>query len=122
MTSKSLKVKTDFKGGIPIYTTDIELEVYVEEVLNEEPTNNMLKRNREFLTIALINKMEEKIKTDMQEIISYCVENEVDLLGIYKTFNAKNHKKFKKYIKNVGIQKFLSKIEFKTNVKINSEI
>ncbi len=119
---KKLKIKTEFKDNIPIFTANIEFKVFVEEVLDEEPTNNMLRRNRDFLTPALVDKLKEKTTQDMKEIIDFCVENNLDLLGVYKTFNAKNHKKFKKYIENVGVENFLSNIKFETNVKINSEI
>lgn len=119
---KKLKVKTKFEKDIPIFRVDIELKIFVEEVLDSEPTNNMLRRNREFLTPTLLKKLKEKTTEDMEEIVSFCVENKVDMLGVYKTFNAKNYKSFKNYIDKIGVENFLSNIKFDINVKINSEI
>ena len=119
---KNLNIKTKFKDNIPVFTANIELEVFVEEVLDKEPTNKMLRRTRDFLTPALMEKLKQKITLDMKEIITFCVENKLDMLGVYKLFNAKNYKEFKAFIEKVGIEDFLSDIKFETNVKINSEI
>jgi peroxiredoxin family protein len=119
---KKLKIKTRFEKDTPVFSVNIELKVFVEEVLDKEPTNNMLKRGRDFLTPALMDRLKEKTTQDMEEIISYCTENKVDLLGVYKSFNARNYKKFKKFIDKVGVEDFLSYVKFETNVKINSEI
>ncbi len=119
---KKLKIKTKFENDIPIFSVNIELKVFVEEVLDKDPTNNMLRRTRDFLTPALIDKLKEKTTQEIYEIIDYCKDNQVDLLGVYKTFNAKNYKEFKNYINKVGVEDFLSQVKFETNVKINSEI
>ena len=65
------------------------------------------------------SKLKQKITLDMKEIITFCVENKLDMLGVYKLFNAKNYKEFKAFIEKVGIEDFLSNIKFETNVKIN---
>ena len=54
---KKLKFKPKFENNKPIMDIDIELSVLVEEVDEEKPTKNFLKRNKEFLTNALIEKV-----------------------------------------------------------------
>ena len=110
---KDISIKTSFKDGVPIYNTDVSLTVYIDEVIEENPSEKLLRRNQDFLTNALIAKIKEKMESDMREIISYCQNNEVDLLGVYKYFYALENKKFEEY--------YLDGIDYQIDIKVKSE-
>ncbi len=118
---KQTKLKSKFKEGIPVMETSVEMTVFVEEVVDDNPTKNMLQRNQNFLTDVLIEKLKDKVKADMMECISYCKENDVDLLGVFKNFYSFNNKEFEKYFEETGIEKYLDAVEFNIDIKVNSE-
>ena len=117
---KDISIKPTFKANTPIYKTDVSLTVYIDEVIEENPSERLLRRNQDFLTNALIEKIKEKMETDMREIIKYCQDNKVDLLGIYKHFYALENKKFEKYLDNMG-ENYLDGIEYQIEIKVKSE-
>ncbi|MBQ8614957.1 MAG: hypothetical protein IJ415_00080, partial [Clostridia bacterium] len=97
VTDKQLKFSPKFENEKPIFNIEIDLTVLVEEVDEENPDKSFLKRNKEFLTNALVEKTKETVTNDAMNIIEYCKENQVDLIGVYENFYRKEYKKFKKY-------------------------
>ncbi len=118
---KDIKIKPSFDGDTPVYSAEIDLTIFVEEVGESEPTVDMLKRNREFLTDQLIERVKEKVSADMKEVETYSKENNVDTIEAYMQFNTLKHKQFKKYLDRVGIENYLDGIRFETKVNISSE-
>ena len=119
LTKKEIKLTPSFKGEKPIYTMDVEIRVLVDEVVDKEQSNKFLRRNKEFLTPTAINKLKETLHKKMTETIEFCKTNEIDLINVYREFNAKQHKKFQQhYQKTQG--KYLEGIEYKINIEVNS--
>lgn len=119
LTKKDIKLTPSFKGDKPVYTMDVEIRVLVDEVVDKEQSNKFLRRNKEFLTPAAIKKLKETLHNKMMETIEFCKTNEIDLINVYRQFNAKQHKKFQNhYEKTQG--KYLEGIEYKINIEINS--
>lgn len=118
---KDISIKPSFKDGIPIYKTDVDLTVFIDEVIEENPSERLLRRNQDFLTNALIAKIKEKMEGDMREIIKYCQDNEVDLLGVYKHFYALENKDFEEYLNRVGEKNYLDGIDYQISIKVKSE-
>ena len=116
---KKLNFKPEFKNGKPIFNINIELAVLVEEVDEENPNKSFLKRNKEFLTDELVKKTKETVKNKTKEIIDFCKENEVDLIGVYENFYRKEYKEFEKYYEKTQ-EKYLDDVEFNINVKVSS--
>ncbi len=119
LTKKEIKLTPSFDGNKPIYTMDVEIRVLVDEVVDKEQSNKFLRRNKEFLTTAALNKLEETLHQKMLDTIEFCKTNEIDLINVYREFNAKHYKKFQKYY-NEYQEKYLDGIEYKINIKINS--
>lgn len=119
INDKTLKLKPKFVDNKPILDIDIELRVLVEEVDDENPTKKFLKRNKNFLTDALIEKTKETTKNDAYEIIKFCKTNEIDVFGVFDNFYKKEYKKFKKYYETTK-EKYLDGIEYNINVKVSS--
>ena len=117
--NKQLSFSPKFKDNKPVFNIDIELSVLVEEVDEENPDKSFLKRNKDFLTDELINKTKETVKTKVMEIIDYCKENKIDLIGVYENFYRKEYKKFEKYYKE-NQEKYLDGIEYNISVKVSS--
>lgn len=119
VTDKSLKFNPKFKNEKPILNIEIDLTVLVEEVDEENPDKSFLKRNKEFLTPALIEKTKETVKNNALEIIDYCKENKADLIGVYENFYRKQYKDFEKYYNKVQ-EKYLDGVEYNISVKVSS--
>lgn len=118
---KDISIKPDFKDGTPIYKTDVSLTVFIDEVIEENPSERLLRRNQDFLTNALIEKIKQKMESDMREIISYCQNNKVDLLGVYKHFYALKNKEFEEYLSKVNEENYLDGIDYQINIEVKSE-
>ena len=116
---KELKFNPKFKDDKPVLDIEISLAVLVEEVDEENPNKNFLKRNKDFLTKALISKTKETIKNDAMEIIEFCKTNQTDLIGVYENFYRKQYKKFKKYYEEKK-EKYLEDVEYNISVKVSS--
>ena len=117
--NKDLSFKPKFKNNKPVFDINIRLSVLVEEVDEENPNKSFLKRNKDFLTDELIKKTKETVKAKAMEIIKYCQENQVDLIGVYENFYRKEYKKFKKYFDKTQ-EKYLEDVEFNITVKVSS--
>ncbi len=119
ITEKSIKYKTSFEKDKPVYSISLDLTVLVEEVVEEYPTKKFLRRNKEFLTKALIEKLQEKVKEEGNKVIKYCQDNEIDLLRVYEQFYKWQYKKFKSYYEKTQ-EKYLDEVEYNINVKVSS--
>ena len=60
------------------------------------------------------------MESDMREIIEYCQDNKVDLLGVYKHFYALENKDFEKYLDRVG-EDYLNEIDYQISIDVKSE-
>ncbi len=119
ITDKKLSFKPKFEKGVPTMDIEIDLSVLVEEVDEENPNKKFLKRNKEFLTHALVEKTKATVENHAKEIIKYCKENQADLLGVYENFYRKKYKDFKKYYEQ-SQEKYLDGVEFNISVKVSS--
>ena len=119
LTKKEIELKPSFNGDKPVYTMDVEIRVLVDEVIDKEQSNKFLRRNKEFLTPAALKKLKETLHQKMMETIDFCKINEIDLINVYREFNAKHYKKFQKHYKKSN-GKYLDDIEYKINIEINS--
>ena len=116
---KKLNLDPKFENDKPIFDIEIELAVLVDEVDVENPSKNFLKRNKDFLTDALIEKTKKTVKQRTTEIIELCKEKQVDLIGVYENFYRKEFKKFKLYYELMQ-EKYLDGIEYNITVKVSS--
>ncbi len=119
ITDKSLSFNPKFKNGKPVMEIGIDLTVLVDEVDDDNPTQQFLKRNKEFLTPALVEKTKETVKLKVMEIIEFCQENQTDIIGVYENFYRKQYKKFKPYYDETQ-EKYLDGIDYQISVKVSS--
>lgn len=119
LTKKDINLKPSFDGEKPVYTMDVEIRVLVDEVIDKEQSKKFLRRNKEFLTKTALDKLNETLHQKMLDTIKFCQDNEVDLLNVYREFNAKHYKKFQKHLQNQN-GKYLNGIDYKINIKIHS--
>jgi len=118
LKEKSIKLTPTFNGDIPVFKMDLEVRVLVDEVLEEEPGKEFIRRNREFLTPTAINKFEAELKSKLMETVSFCKENEVDLIGVYRYFYSLQYNKFKNYLEKE--KNYLNGIDFQISIEVNS--
>ena len=118
---KNSKIKVSFDGDTPVYSANVELIVFIDEVVQENPTDKFLVRNQDFFTEALIEKLKEKVLSSMNEAVNLIKEQNMDVLDIYKNFSRKQYKKFTEYLERVGMENYLQGVRFDFNVEINNE-
>ncbi len=121
LRKKEISLKPEFKEGKPKYTADLELVIMVEEVDEKFPTDAYLKRNKDFVTDELVKRLKETVKSEMEEIISYCKTNKVDLIGVYRNFYHREYKDFKKYVEKVGTANYLDGIDYEIKITVTTE-
>ena len=114
---KNTEITLEFKNGVPVYKAEADLTLLVEEVVTENPDKGFLRRNKDFFTPTLIKTIEEKVKNDMDEAVEFCKQNKIDLVDVYRQFNALKYKDFKKYYENKK-EDYLLGVDFVNTVKI----
>lgn len=119
VTDKKLKFNPSFKNGKPMFDIELSITVLVEEVDEENPNKTFLKRNKEFLTPALVEKIKSTVKDDAFSIIDFCKTNQVDLIGVYENFYRKKYSEFKPYYEEKQ-EKYLDDVEYNIKVKVSS--
>lgn len=119
LTKKDIDLKPSFDGDKPIYTMNVEIRVLVDEVVDKEQSKKFLRRNKEFLTKTALDKLKETLHQKMLDTIKFCQDNEIDLLNVYREFNAKHYKKFQKHLSEQN-GKYLNGIDYNINIKIHS--
>lgn len=118
---KDTKIKPKFENGVPVYNAEVGLTVFIDEIIEDEINKNLLGREQDFLTDAVVEKIKEKVQLDMLDAISFCVSNDVDLLSIYKHFYNLKNKQFEEYLSTVGEKNYLDGIKFNIDIKVKSE-
>ena len=119
INDKKLTFKPRFENNKPILDIEISLGLLVEEVDEENPNRTFLKRNKEFLTPTLVEKIKETVKSDTFDIIEFCKENETDVIGVYENFYRKAYQEFKPYYAQEK-EKYLNGITYNVIVKVFS--
>ena len=98
----------------------MELTVLIDEVVEEQPNKDFLRRNREFFTPALLGAITDTVKRDMNEAISFCKQHKIDMIEVYRYFYALKNKEFEEYY-NIEKENYLDNIEYKISVKIAND-
>ena len=119
LSNKNISLKPEFKNNKPIYNIEIDLTILVEEVMEEKPHDDFLRRNKEFLTPTAVEKLKVTIKNEMETVIKYCQEHQIDLLNVYRQFNRKKYKDFQAYYKEHK-ENYLDNINYNIEVKVKS--
>lgn len=120
ITKTRPKIKVDFKNGKPSYTLDLNLVMYIEEIVQKEQSSTFMRRNKEFYTSTLLEKIKQKVNDQLNDAAQFCKTNNVDLINVYQNFNCFKNKQFKEYLNKVGKQNYLQDVDFNFNVTIES--
>ena len=121
IVKKDTKLTPRFEGNRPIYDIELSLTIIIDEVVEEGPNENLLRRNQDFFTDALVEKIKEQVGEDMYSIIDYCKTNDIDLLDVYKRFYALKNREFEDYLSRVGIENYLNDIQYNITIDVKSE-
>lgn len=119
LSNKSINYKPYFIENKPVYSMEVELTVMVEQVDDKNPNKKMLRRNKEFLTDALVDKLTKKVENVGKDAVRFCQDNKVDLLRVYEQFYRKRYYEFEEYYKT-NREDYLNNIEYDIKVKVSS--
>lgn len=120
ITKTAPKIKVDFDKDKPVFSLDLTLTMYIEEIVQDEQTSTFMRRNKEFYTKTLLNRIEQNVLSQLKTGAQFCVDNNIDVINVYQNFNCFKPKQFEQYLKQVGQTNYLQGIDFKFNVKIES--
>lgn len=121
LRNKDISLKPSFEKGKPIYKAELEMVIVVEEVDEKLPSDKFLKRNKDFVTPTLIEKLKETVMGEMEQIIDYCKTNKIDLIGVYRNFYHRQYKDFMNYVERVGKENYLDGIDYQIEITVTTE-
>ena len=121
LRNKDISLKPSFEKGKPIYKAELEMVIVVEEVDEKLPSDKFLKRNKDFVTPTLIEKLKETVMGEMEQIIDYCKTNKIDLIGVYRNFYHRQYKDFMNYVERVGKDNYLDGIDYQIEITVTTE-
>lgn len=120
MDLKKVNKKLSFNDGVPKITFKLRLFVKIKELEQNEIGEKQLESDNTYLTKALKEKTQEKIKEDSREIFNLIKSNNLDTLKVYSSFYKFKNKEFKKYLKTLeNKEEYLQGIDFDVEVEVS---
>lgn len=118
-----VKKNSYFKNGRPVMEITTKLHIRSEQVLQKNIW--LIKENiggsKNYLTKEVRDKLENKIKKEFSTGLKKLIENQTDVLDIYKTFNAQNHFQFQKWYNSLEDKEdFLREIDYRLTVRVKA--
>ena len=119
LEDKTSLLRFFFEGDTPTIILDLTMFLQVEEVIEEVKNKNLLRREDELMTEAVVAKLKEKLNSNLNEAVNLMKENNVDILDVAGMFNKFHYKKWNNFInKNENKENNLKNINFKWNINI----
>lgn len=118
-----VKKNSYFKNDKPVMEVTIKLYIKLEQVLQENlwKFKEHLSGIKNYLTIEVRNKLENTVKKEFSLGLQKLIENQTDVLDIYKTFNFQNHFKFQKWLNTLEDRNdFLREIDYRVTVRVKA--
>ena len=99
---------------------DVKIDIYalVSEIIENSRTVKLMRTTNNYLTKELIDRIQEQVKTTIQDSLNYCKENKVDAFKLYDRFYKYNNKAFRKVL-NVYGEDYLDAVTFNINVSVH---
>lgn len=107
----------------PVLEITVKIHLKVEQVLQEDliGVEKNISDAKNYLTDVVRNKLEYQVKKEFSLGLQKLIENQADVLDIYKTFNCKNHSKFQEWYKRLEEPKeFLREIDYRLTVRVKA--
>lgn len=112
---KSGKLKAEFKDGKPIITAEVNMKLETETRFMISKTGEFA--SKEEVKEALQKRIEEIVKSEIEEALKICDETGADVLGIETAFYKQCYEQYKKY---AGGDDFVKNVQ--VEYKINAEV
>jgi len=98
---------------------DINIDIYcmVSEIVEENRNEALMHSTKNYLTKELISKIQDSVRSTIQDSLSYCKENKVDAFKLYDIFYKHHKKEFKKVL-NIYGEDYLDAAYFNINVNV----
>lgn len=119
LESKNSDVRYHFKKGKPVVKMDLTMYLKVEEIIENGKNKELLRREDELITKAVIDKLKKDLDSDLEFCVNYMKENNMDLFQISGWFDKFHNKKWKKYqAKGENKENYLKNIDFEWEINI----
>lgn len=112
---KSGKLKAEFKDGKPIITAEVKMKLETETRFMISKTGEFA--SKEEVKEALQKRIEEIVRSEIEEALKICDETGADVLGIETAFYKQCYEQYKKY---AGGDDFVKNVQ--VEYKINAEV
>lgn len=113
---KSISVKNDFV----IMNLEIDLKIEVLEINSQQSEFDINNGTENFLNDVLKEKIKETIKNELNVILTYCKENEIDLCNFLNYLYAFKNSDYKKVSSSFSIKEILEKSAIDAKINIYS--
>ena len=120
VTNADCKIKANYDKDKPKITINISLMAFIEQVVENKPTEKFLIRNEQFISNEAQKRLKETAKEKALEALGFCKDNDLDLLDVYSYFDKFHHRKTKSIVNNSSIEEFLQDVEYEVNVDVKS--
>jgi len=119
LENKNSDLRYHFKNAKPVVQLKLTLYLKVEEVIETGQNKELLRREDELMTDAVVKKLKEDINADLNFCVNFMKENNMDLFGFGGWFNKFHYKKWNKYkSKEENSQNVLNNINFEWEIHI----
>lgn len=118
-----VKKNTYFNNGRPVIEITIKLYIRLKQVLNEDiwTKKSEISGVKNYLTNEVRDALENTVKKELSKGLQKLIENQTDVIDIYKTFNSQNHFTFQKWYKSLEDKNdFLRNIDYRVTVRVKA--
>ncbi len=121
LTNKEMEYKLKFEDGKPKIVYDVELYILLDEIIEEEKTENLLHTENWFVDDMVVDALTNKIKENLDIVITKLQDNSIDIIEVYDKFYKFKNKKFTKFLDTLSNkQDFLKDVKFEYKITVHS--
>lgn len=119
-----VKLNTYFNyNNKPVLEITTKIYLNIEQVMQEnlKGIEKNISDAKDYLTNEVRNKLEYQIKKEFCVGLQKLIENQADILSIYKSFDCQNHFKFQEWYKKLEEPKeFLRELDYRLTVRVKA--
>jgi fructose-specific phosphotransferase system component IIB len=118
-----VKINSYFVNEKPVMEITIKLYIKAEQIIQPDLASKKdnIASDKNYLTETVRNKIENTVKKEFSKGLLKIIENQTDVIDIYKTLSLQNHSKFLKWYESLDESKdFLREIDYRVNVRVKA--
>ena len=118
-----VKMNSYFANERPVMEIMVKLYVKAGQIIQPDLASKKhnIASDKNYLTETVRNKIENTVKREFSKGLLKIIENQTDIIDIYRTFSLQNYNKFQKWYESLDESKdFLREIDYRVNVRVKA--